>query len=295
MKLCLGTVQFGMDYGLAQTKAMKVSDAVSCIDYAVQNGVSAIDTSPAYGYAESIVGEFLKKKTVLRGDLFISDKLYPELPEFKSESELKSEIFRRIDRSLLTLNTDYVDAYMFHTSAYALRPELLQALYAVKEQGKARMVGVSVYTPEEALACCESEYAGLLQIPYSILDRRMKEAGVLDCAPKMTFQARSAFIQGLIFMREAELPPYLQKAAPIVNRIHELCREYAISEEALAMGYVKKESAISYLLFGAAGIEQIRSNIDAFNANLPDEVLNIAKAEFSGIDEDLYIPTHWKK
>ena len=59
MELCLGTVQFGMDYGIFDTPKKQPDYCISCIDYATQNGINAIDTATAYGIAEEIVGNFL--------------------------------------------------------------------------------------------------------------------------------------------------------------------------------------------------------------------------------------------
>ena len=64
MELCLGTVQFGLDYGIIGQKKPPLEYAVNCLDYATQNGIAAIDTAAAYGNAEEVVGAFLKKKTV---------------------------------------------------------------------------------------------------------------------------------------------------------------------------------------------------------------------------------------
>lgn len=60
MKLCLGTVQFGMDYGVQRTGQPSCVAAVDVLDTAVQNGVTAIDCAAAYGTAENVVGEFLR-------------------------------------------------------------------------------------------------------------------------------------------------------------------------------------------------------------------------------------------
>ena len=64
MKLCLGTVQFGMDYGVQGGSRPSVNEAVAMLDFAVQNGVDAIDTAAAYGTAEEVIGEFLASRTV---------------------------------------------------------------------------------------------------------------------------------------------------------------------------------------------------------------------------------------
>ena len=72
MNLCLGTVQFGMDYGIFNQKKQESTYCINCLDYATQNGIEAIDTAKAYGIAEEIVGEFLAKRTISREKLFLS-------------------------------------------------------------------------------------------------------------------------------------------------------------------------------------------------------------------------------
>ena len=79
MQLCLGTVQFGLDYGITGQKKPPQEYVVECLDYATQNGILAIDTAAAYGTAEEVVGTFLAKKTIPRNKLFISTKLLPNI------------------------------------------------------------------------------------------------------------------------------------------------------------------------------------------------------------------------
>ena len=66
MELCLGTVQFGMDYGIRGQKQPSVEQAVEMLDYATQNGINTIDTANAYGTAEDVVGTFLQKHSTKR-------------------------------------------------------------------------------------------------------------------------------------------------------------------------------------------------------------------------------------
>ena len=49
MELCLGTVQFGMNYGVYVQSKKDPDYCIKCLDYATQNGISAIDTATAYG------------------------------------------------------------------------------------------------------------------------------------------------------------------------------------------------------------------------------------------------------
>lgn len=297
MKLCLGTVQFGLDYGIIGQKKPSLEYSVKCLDYATQNGISAIDTATAYGTAEEVTGAFLAKKTIPRDKLFISTKFLPNILDDCSPEDFERVIRKNLQRSLHTLHLDYVDAYLLHSARYAFRPDILAALAIMQKEGLARKVGVSVYEPEEAMACFASQYVDFIQAPYSIFDHRMKKSGVLAAAEKSgcELHTRSAFIQGLILLNEDQVPPYLEKAKPVVRKIGRICKETGVSRIALAMGYVKRETAISHLVFGVDSLEQLKEDIQLFQQDLRPSLLTEMDQAFEGIEAGIVMPSLWKK
>ena len=297
MKLCLGTVQFGLDYGILNQKKPSLQDAVKCIDFATQNGVSAIDTAKAYGNAEEVVGEFLKRRTIPRERLFLSTKLLPNILDDIDPSEYERVIESEILSQLKTLNTDYFDAYLFHSSRYAYDGYKLEAMHKVVEKGYARKCGVSVYEPEEAVSCYKSGMVDFIQVPYSIFDHRMKVGGVFDHPQRgeCEIHSRSAFIQGLIVMDEEKIPPFLEKARPIVKMIKSMCENEGISRTQLAIQYVKRETGISHLVFGIDSMEQLKEDIRLFNEDLPMDLIHRMGKEFDEVDADIVMPSLWKR
>lgn len=297
MELCLGTVQFGLDYGVFNTPKKEPEYCIKCLDYATQNGIYAIDTATAYGTAEEITGRFLAQKTIPRDKLYISTKHLPNILDDYEADDYIRIIRENIQKSLKTLHIDYVDAYYFHSSRYAFKPELLDAIKVMQQEGLAKKVGVSVYYPEEALACFESESIDCIQAPYSIFDHRMKEEGVFVKGQESGFNidVRSAFIKGLIRLREDEVPEHLKKAKPILRKLDQLCEMTGFSRIDLAIGYIKREKEINHLVFGIRNIEQLQEDINAFNKDIPQEIFDTIDKEFSGIDADLVIPSLWVK
>lgn len=298
MKLCLGTVQFGMDYGIKGQKQPSKEDAIEMLDYATQNGIDSIDTANAYGTAEEVVGEFLKRKTVLRENLFLSSKFKPNALDDVKTDNYKRVIKEHLENQLKILNTDYLDSYMFHSSRYAFDEEKLKALYEVKKEGKIRHCGVSVYYPEEARICINSPYVDFIQLPSSIFDQRMKKEGIFDYAIKNSLtqiHSRSAFIQGLILMNENEVPEFLSGAKPIIRKINELCEKFNISRIKLAMLYVKQFDAISHLVFGVDNIEQLKENIKIFQEDFSSDILKEIGREFENIEAATIMPSLWVK
>ena len=58
MKLALGTVQFGLDYGVTNHDGQVAIDEVKYIlDYAKDKGIDTLDTASGYGNSEQVLGE----------------------------------------------------------------------------------------------------------------------------------------------------------------------------------------------------------------------------------------------
>lgn len=297
MKLCLGTVQFGMDYGVFNQPKRDVDYCISCLDYATQNGINAIDTATAYGIAEEVTGKFIRKRTISRDKLWISTKLLPNiLDEFPPE-DYEKVIEENLKKSLTVLGLEYVDAYFLHSSRYAFRPDILSALSNVQKKGLAVNVGVSVYDPEEAMACFESDYVDYIQAPYSVFDHRMKDAGIFDEKNRGTckIDTRTAFIKGLIKLQEDQVPDHLAKAKPILRKLDDIVKKTGYSRIELALGYIKKEQNINHLVFGIRDLEQLREDILAFEKDVSMDIFELLDEEFSGIAADLVVPSLWKK
>lgn len=67
-ELCLGTVQFGMRYGINNRDGQPVEgQCFEMLDMAAQNGLRFLDTARAYGTAELVLGEYFKAGTPFDG------------------------------------------------------------------------------------------------------------------------------------------------------------------------------------------------------------------------------------
>ena len=297
MELCLGTVQFGMDYGIKGQKQPSLEHAVEMLEYATQNGIDTIDTANAYGTAEDVVGTFLEKKTVSRDKLFIISKFKPNLLDEVKQDEYYRVMRENLENTLSRLHTDYLDSYLLHSARYVFNDEIIDTLNRMKQDGLVRRVGVSIYEPEEAMKCIDRPNVEFMQLPYSIFDQRMEKAGVFEYAKKDNIQihSRSAFIQGLILMDENEVPAFLSKAKPIVRKINVLCQRHGLSRISLAMNYVKQQSRISHLVFGVDNINQLIENIQIFREDIPTDIIEDIAKEFTDIEADIVMPSLWKK
>ncbi len=297
MKLCLGTVQFGMDYGILGQKQPPLEQSLQIIEYATKNNIKTIDTANAYGTAENIIGEFVKRKITARRDLEIISKLKPNILDDVIAENYYSVIKENLIDSLNKLNTDYLDGYLLHSSRYVYNDEILYVLSRIKKEGYVKNIGVSVYYPDEAKKGLSSNIIDIIQMPYSIFDQRMKDEGIfLSLDEKaVKLHIRSMFLKGLILTDEAQVPDYLLDAKPVLKKLDSICKKNNISKISLAMAFVKLQQNIDRLVFGVDNLGQLKENISLFENPIDSSVvLDIAK-EFDNLNTTIIIPSLWSK
>jgi 2,5-diketo-D-gluconate reductase B len=118
------------------TFRMPGTDVLRILPHALKLGFRHIDTAQIYGN-EAEVGEAIVSSGVVRGDIFLTTKVWVE--NYRHESFVKS-----VDESLQKLKTDYVDLLLLHWPNEAVSlAEQIGALNEVKEAGKVRHIGVS--------------------------------------------------------------------------------------------------------------------------------------------------------
>lgn len=297
MELCLGTVQFGMDYGVRGQKRPDLERCAEMLDYATQNGIDTIDTANAYGEAESVIGYFIKKKNIERNKIKIISKVRPNILDDVDQKDYYTVIKNNFEQTASRMGVDYLDGYLFHSARYVYNDVMLHALKEMKKEGYVNKIGVSVYEPVEAREGIMRANLDLIQIPFSIFDQRMKKEGVFAVTEnaKKEIHARSAFIQGLIQMNENEIPDFLQKARPIVTRMNKICKEYQLNRTQLALQYVKQHTAIKKLVFGVDNLEQLKRDIIYFNTDISPKFLAEIETEFYDIPTDIVMPSLWNR
>jgi 2,5-diketo-D-gluconate reductase A len=116
--------------------------AAPTVRVALAAGYRHIDTAAAYENEDG-VGEGIRTSGVDRKDIFLTTKLWNDQQGF--DSTLKA-----FDESLKRLGTDYVDLYLIHWPAPNRNRfvDTWKAFVRIKEEGRARSIGVSNFYPE---------------------------------------------------------------------------------------------------------------------------------------------------
>jgi aryl-alcohol dehydrogenase-like predicted oxidoreductase len=135
----------------------------------------------------------------------------------------------------------------------------------------------------------------LVQLPYSVFDRRfeplfpsLKKAGI-------EVHVRSIFLQGLVFMGPANLPPGLLGIRPKLERLLGLVEETGLPVSALCLCFALSNAGIDRVVIGVDGLPDLENNLAA-SARLSEiKTVYSELCSLSVDDEDLILPFNWKK
>lgn len=297
MDLCLGTVQFGLKYGISGNEQPDLSSCIGILDYAYQNGINTFDTASAYGIAEEVVGEFVKRKKVNQDKIKIISKISPDLFKENNHNNWYNEAKQAVTLSIKKLNVEYLDGYMLHNSSLIYNDEVIETLNRLKLEGLVKQVGTSIYKPEEAIKSFDYRETEIIQIPYNIFDQRLNKSNFFDGKLLRNRQvfARSAFLQGLLIMPLTSVPSYLAEAVPLLQKFENLCNEFGITRAQAAISYVKSNNYINYLVFGVDNLNQIKEIIDIFSNCIDKTILDLLAYEFVNVNDHIVMPNLWNK
>ncbi|MEK7095336.1 MAG: aldo/keto reductase, partial [Patescibacteria group bacterium] len=240
-KLVLGTVQFGLKYGLNNTLGQPTTDeSFAILDEALASGITTFDTAWAYGTAEDVLGAWIKERS-LAGKVSIISKMKPHALNDYPDGTKSSDIVKmELEKSLKRLGLDYLDGYLFHSPHYVYLDHMIEGLKKVKKSGLVKNIGVSVYDEAEALQAV-SLGMDYVQVPYNAFDQRLDATDFFEIAKKnkVTVFARSPFLQGLLLMKPSELPVHLSYLRPHLERFISIAVKYNLTQTEAAVHFVQ--------------------------------------------------------
>ena len=282
MEFCLGTVQFGLKYGIASEKRPDGKECFNILDRAIERGIRTFDTARAYGNSEELLGEYFRGKD--RKSFQIATKL-----------ETACGIEKALASSLKALKLDYVDFYLFHKGEMIRDEKAVEEMFRLKEKRLILKTGVSVYTPEEAMEAVKNPLIDCIQIPYNVIDRRLDNYGFFDIAEKSgkTVFCRSIFLQGLLFMNPEAGEKKLKGSGEVLEKYRKLCDRYRLSPIQFATSYIRLKKQIDYCIFGVDNAEQLEEQFKMQQTVLPEQALKDADMLFGNVDIKILDPRKW--
>jgi len=268
------------------------AQSIAAVHAAIDEGVSLIDTAPAYGMgkSEELVGAAIKgrrDKVILstkcglawhttKGNHFFDQAGKPVHRYLGADS-----IIHEVEQSLKRLGTDYIDHYITHWQDPTTPiSETLEALLKLKEQGKIRSIGISNVSVEDLHAYIEAGQIDAIQECFSMLDRGIEKTllpitmkhnisclsysslalGLLSgkMGPERTFDGDDQRQGNPRFSLENR-----KKIANLFEEISPIAADYSITIAQMVIAWTISRPGITFALCGARNPEQAIENAKA--------------------------------
>lgn len=283
MKLVLGTVQYGIAYGINNTYGIPGnSELTNIFNQAYQSGIRILDTAMAYGNAEERIAE-------------LSESKFNVISKFSGVGS-KSELEYALNSSLKRLKTENLYGYIFHNANDLIKyPELWEELVQARDiLNKVNKIGYSLYDTEQIDNLFKQGFIpDIVQLPYSILDRKFEKYLPELKERNVEIHTRSAFLQGLYFMNPDQLPLKLHPLKSTLLYLHSLCEQFETSISSLALNYVLKNPNVDFVVIGIDSSIQLAQNLNIVNEDLDPDLMNLVN-DISVSNPELLHPGNWK-
>ena len=294
-RFSLGTVQFGLPYGIASQGGLPAPETVdSILDLALDAGIPSLDTAAAYGVSEQRIGRFIRRRGC--DDAFEICTKLPALGECVPETALSGIVAKAVEGSLRRLSVPYIDEYLLHDfkDLDLYGRALIDALLLQQERGRIQRIGVSVYGPDDLVQLERFTELEVVQHPLSLLDQRLLASDTMDILKNsgISVHARSLFLQGLIAIPIASLPDEFEFARQKLLALHSILEEAGLSPMEAALGFARA-APVDKIVVGVDSVAHLQENIDAIATSMPAGLIKQLADSFSDVSTTIIDPRTW--
>ena len=286
--LILGTVQFGMEYGInnrhGKPSTEEVNDILKC---AFQNKVYYLDTADNYGESQKRIGNFHSN----------FDEKFNIISKFDfNEKNILEKSDLGIEHKVNLLNVDNIYCQMFHSynDLKTFNDCIQNKLKSLKKRNIIKKIGVSIYTNQEFENALNYDLIDLVQIPFNLLDNFNIKGDLIKKAKSKNIEihARSVFLQGLFFKDHKSLKNSMKPMIPYLKKITNICNKYSKKIEDIALNYVYNTEGIDKVIIGVDNKSQLVKNIKCIKSKIENDLINEIN-DINVIEEQMLLPYNW--
>lgn len=283
-KIGLGTVQFGLDYGV-NNKTGKISskEAGKILKYALTSGIDTIDTAYNYGDSEEVIGNFILRN---KADFNIISKVPSSNPK---------EVDLYLNQTLSKLKQDWLYGYLIHDfNSFLQNKEILSEIQKYKDK-KIKKIGFSLYYPSELEYLFNNNISfDIVQIPFNIFDQRFNKLLPILKKRNVEIHTRSVFLQGLVFKQISELEGIFVKLEDKLTALCLLSVQSDITVSSLCLNFALLNPYIDKVIIGVDSLNNLKENIKNVENHNKVKKIYSKLSLFSESNEDIILPTNWK-
>lgn len=269
-RLCLGTAQFGLTYGVTNALGKVPEEVVSAILLQAKAfGICLLDTAQAYGDAEAVLG---RQVPSVHGFRLISKLPAQRQPDFSGQDVKEWE--QAFQDTCNRLCVRGLDTLLLHSARDLAKPGskyLQDWLLGLREKGLVQRLGVSIYSAED-LDGVSPEILDLVQLPLSLFDQRLLADGTVNrlrnCGTAV--HARSIYLQGLLLTPSSQWPDWV---SPVARSHQQALESLAVQRGCglidLALGFAREQAHLEAVVFGVCSVKELIELQQAWSASSP--------------------------
>lgn len=265
-KLGLGTVQWGLPYGISNKEGQTSLQEVHLIlNEARRLGIKLLDTAPLYGTAESILG---------KNDL-TKFKVITKTPSFNSSNSNEEKVnllSSTFYESLKNLSVSNIYGLLVHHANDILNDpdgHLISFLKELQFNGFVEKLGVSIYDGQQLDAILKVFKPDIVQLPLNVLDQRLVISGHIDKLKNLGVEihVRSVFLQGLLLTPIDQINNYFSPIHSLLVQWHKAAAEQGLLPVQAALSYVRDMTEVDTVLVGVENLKQLQECHRDFSIN----------------------------
>lgn len=289
-RFCLGTVQFGLDYGISnKTGKPQRAEIIKIIKFALQNNLNFFDTAQSYGDSERILGEIFKDLDV-QNDVNIVSKLSPNIKI--------NQVNDSINKSLINLKLNSIWGLLLHRyDSNFVNDEFRNIIYDLKKEKIISNFGVSIYNPDDAIEAINDNLYDIVQVPFNVIDRRLIDKDFFKIANRKNKKVfiRSVYLQGLLLMNDLDLiKNKMNWTIPMISDLRKYTDLNNIELKSFAFKAVNNYVSDVFLITGVDSLKQLKENIQILHQkNYSNEIYENWWQNLKLYPEKLLNPSLW--
>ena len=290
-KLGLGTVQFGLAYGVTNERGqVPGAEAEAIVGAAIAAGIDLFDTAAAYGDSERVLGQALGP----HGEVRIVSKLPPLAADHIGAAEI-DQWRAALQRSLEQLRRPSIHGLLLHQPDDLRKPgaeRLVAFLAELKSAGTVSRIGISAYDRAQIELALDRLPLDVVQVPVNLLDQGLLQDGTLARLKRRRVEvhARSTFLQGALLAEPASLPDHFAPHRDRLSAVGRAAERAGLLRLTLCLRFVLDQPVIDRVIVGVAGVTELRQILAAAAdpAPLPEGLAALASD-----DPHLINPSLW--
>lgn len=284
-KIAIGTANFGMQYGVANSQGKLSKNSVAeILGLAKSLGVTCLDTANAYGESQNALGEFGVR------DWRVVSKI-SSIP--RDCEDVRSFVRAEIDLILTSLNLSEFDTVLVHNPKDLMgnvSEIVYEELQKAKSQGQVEKIGVSIYDPSDLESITSQFQLDVVQAPINVFDNRLQDSGWLDRLASMGVEvhARSVFLQGVLLSAIAQNNDFFKPWKTTFEKWNRFAESSGTSAMMNCIKHVNSYDKVTFAVVGVDSAQNLSEVFDAFSAR-PQRI----NEDNFGVDSQLINPARW--